>query len=69
MLLIAVVFLLGASQFGLPVSTTNVSVGSISGVGAGAHALDWGTLRNILLSWVATLPLAAGIAWLTLKKF
>lgn len=67
--LITAALVLGASQLGLPVSTTHVSVGSISGVGASAHALDWGTLRNILLSWVATLPLAAGIAWLTLKTF
>jgi PiT family inorganic phosphate transporter len=67
--LITTALVLGASQLGWPVSTTHVSVGSISGVGAGAHALDWGTLRNILLSWVATLPMAAGSAWLALKIF
>lgn len=65
--LITAALVLGASQLGWPVSTTHVSVGSISGVGAGAHALDWGTLRNILLSWLATLPMAAGGAWLALK--
>jgi PiT family inorganic phosphate transporter len=65
--LITATLVLGASQLGFPVSTTHVSVGSISGVGAGANALDWGTLRNILLSWIATLPMAAGIAWLALK--
>lgn len=65
--LITATLVLGASQLGLPVSTTHVSVGAISGVGAGANALDWGTLRNILLSWIATLPMAAGIAWLALK--
>jgi PiT family inorganic phosphate transporter len=53
-----------ASNFGLPVSTTHVSVGSIVGVGAGARTLDRSTLYNILLSWVGTLPLAAGTAWL-----
>ena len=54
---------LTASKFGLPVSTTHVSVGSIAGVGAGAGTVEWSTLRNILLSWVATLPAAALLAW------
>ena len=62
--LITASLVLVASKFGLPVSTTHVSVGSIIGVGAGARTLDQNTLRNILLSWVVTLPLAGGIAWL-----
>lgn len=53
-----------ASRWGLPVSTTHVSVGSISGVGARARTLDCGELRAVLLSWVATLPFAATAAWL-----
>lgn len=53
-----------ASKLGLPVSTTHVAVGSIGGVGASAGALDRHALRNILLSWIATLPLAASAAWL-----
>lgn len=65
--LITAALVLGASQFGLPVSTTHVSVGSIAGVGAAANTLNWATLRNVLLSWLATLPLAAGSAWLALK--
>lgn len=65
--LITATLVLGASTLGLPASTTHVSVGSISGVGAGANSLDWGILRNILVSWVATLPMAAGIAWISLK--
>lgn len=52
-----------ASRFGLPVSTTHVSVGSIAGVGAVAGTLDRSALRAVLLSWVATLPCAAAIAW------
>lgn len=67
--LITAVLVLGASQFGWPVSTTHVSVGSIAGVGAGAHTLNWETLRNILLSWIATLPLAAGTAWVAMTLF
>ena len=52
-----------ASRWGLPVSTTHVSVGSISGVGARARTLDWAALGAVLLSWVATLPFAAAAAW------
>jgi PiT family inorganic phosphate transporter len=62
--LITAALVLFASKLGLPVSTTHVSVGSIAGVGVGAKTLDWHALRNVLLSWIATLPLAAGVAWL-----
>jgi inorganic phosphate transporter, PiT family len=52
-----------ASFWSLPVSTTHVSVGSIAGAGAGARSVHWASLRAILLSWLATLPVAAVIAW------
>jgi PiT family inorganic phosphate transporter len=61
--LITAGLVLGASRFGLPVSTTHVSVGSIIGTGTGAGTLDLSVVRNVLLSWVATLPIAAGIAF------
>lgn len=67
--LITATLVLGASQFGLPVSTTHVAVGAIIGAGAGAATLNRSALRNIVLSWLATLPTAAGIAWLALKLF
>jgi inorganic phosphate transporter, PiT family len=65
--LITTGLVLMASKFGLPVSTTHVSVGAIAGVGARAGTLNWQALRTILLSWVATLPLAMGAAWLVAK--
>jgi inorganic phosphate transporter, PiT family len=49
---------LTASSFALPVSTTHVSVGSIIGSGKAADTLDLSTVRNVLLSWVVTLPVA-----------
>lgn len=65
--LITTTLVLMASKFGLPVSTTHVSVGAIAGVGASAGTLNWQALRSILLSWVATLPLALAIAWAASK--
>lgn len=60
--LITATLVLFASKLGMPVSTTHVAVGSIAGVGAGAKTLNWHALRNVLLSWVATLPLALVVA-------
>lgn len=66
--LITATLVLFASKFGLPVSTTHVSVGSIAGVGAGGQTLNMHALRNVLLSWIATLPLAAMTAWLIARS-
>ena len=65
--LITASLVLLASKFGLPVSTTHVSVGAIAGVGASAGTLNGQALRSILLSWLATLPLALAIAWMVTK--
>jgi inorganic phosphate transporter, PiT family len=51
-----------ASKLGLPVSTTHVSVGSISGVGFATGNVETRELTKIVLSWVITLPCAATIA-------
>lgn len=60
---ITAILVLFASKLGVPVSTTHVSVGSIAGVGMRAQTLNWTTLRQIMLSWLATLPLAALLSW------
>lgn len=58
-----------ASLFGLPVSTTHVSVGSLFGIGLTSRQADFRVVRNILLSWLVTLPCAAVIGalvhWMT----
>ncbi len=61
--------ILGASQFGVPVSTTHVINACIMGVGASKRvsAVRWGVAGNILTAWVLTLPLSAGIAWVAMK--
>jgi PiT family inorganic phosphate transporter len=48
-----------ASRFGVPVSTTHVSVGALLGIGAITGKADTRVVRDILLSWVLTLPIAA----------
>ncbi len=51
-----------ASKLGVPVSTTHVSVGSISGVGFATGNIETRELTKIVMSWVITLPCAAAIA-------
>src|SRR5205823_3252588 len=51
-----------ASRFGLPVSTTHVSVGSLFGIGLVNGTAQRKTILAILLAWVTTLPLAAFLA-------
>jgi PiT family inorganic phosphate transporter len=50
-----------ASRFGLPVSTTHVSVGSLFGIGLVNRTARWRTILSILVAWVTTLPLAAAL--------
>jgi inorganic phosphate transporter, PiT family len=62
--LVTAALVIGASRYGLPVSTTHVSVGAISGAGIVNGTLQGSVLASILLSWVLTLPLAAVAAGL-----
>jgi PiT family inorganic phosphate transporter len=62
-----------ASRFGMPVSTTHVSVGSITGIGIVNGSADRTVIGEILLAWLLTLPVAAAISasvyWLHLRLF
>jgi PiT family inorganic phosphate transporter len=51
-----------ASRFGLPVSTTHVSVGSLFGIGIVNGTARIGVILTILLAWVTTLPTGAALA-------
>src|SRR5438552_7002920 len=51
-----------ASLFGLPVSTTHVSVGALFGIGLTTGQARPRVMLNIALSWIITLPCAALIA-------
>lgn len=59
---ISAILVLFASKFGMPVSTTHVSVGAIFGLGAATGEARRDAILSILLAWVVTLPLAAAIA-------
>ncbi len=62
--LAAAITVVVASKTGLPVSTTQIAVGSVMGVGLarGIGALDLRVIGNIVVSWVITLPAGAILA-------
>lgn len=59
-----VILLASILPTGLPVSTTHTMVGAVLGVGLarGIGALNLNTMRDILASWVVTIPAGAGLA-------
>jgi len=50
-----------ASRLGFPISATHTLVGSVLGVGfaRGLEALNLSTIRDIVLSWIVTIPIGA----------
>ncbi len=50
-----------ASKLGLPISTTHCLVGAVLGVGAarGIRAINLSMVRDIILSWIVTIPASA----------
>lgn len=53
-----------ASRLGMPISTTHTLVGAVLGIGfaRGIGALNLATTRDIVLSWLVTVPAGAAIA-------
>ena len=62
----AATIILGASQFGIPVSTTHVISTAIMGVGASDRfsAVRWGVAGDIVIAWILTLPASGAVAWI-----
>jgi len=61
-----------ADMYGLPVSTTHVLSSGVAGtMAANGTGLQWGTVRNLIMAWVLTLPVAIGLSaslfWLFVK--
>ena len=48
----------------IPVSTTHTITGSIIGVGAVKRlsAVRWGVTRSLMIAWILTIPISAGLA-------
>lgn len=61
---------IGASQLGMPVSTTHVSCGSLFGIGMITKQAHWRSVLKIAMAWLITLPVAAalGVAGFWLLK-
>lgn len=61
--LTSALIIFGATHLGLPVSTTHVIASGIMGVGTAyrPRAVKWNTGRKMLVAWVITLPISAGI--------
>jgi len=70
-LLAAAIWLLVASLFGWPVSTTHSIVGAIVGfaaVGISVDAVKWGKVGSIVASWVTSPLLAGTMAFILFKS-
>jgi len=70
---VTAMFTIGAADLlGLPVSTTHVLSSGVAGtMAANRSGLQWGTVRNLAMAWVLTLPapvvLAATLFWVFRK--
>jgi PiT family inorganic phosphate transporter len=72
--LVAMATIGAADMYGLPVSTTQVLSSGVAGtMAANRSGLQWTTVRNLLLAWVLTLPVAmvlsGSLYWLLTKIF
>src|SRR5919106_2828739 len=70
----AATIIMGASHFGMPVSTTHVISSAIIGVGSSDRlsAVRCGVAGNIVIAWILTIPasgLAAAVAYLVISPF
>jgi len=56
---------LGASNLGIPISSTHTVIGSVIGVGLarGVGSINTGIIKEIFLSWILTVPAAAVVSY------
>ncbi|MBE6637594.1 MAG: inorganic phosphate transporter [Ruminococcaceae bacterium] len=69
--LAAALCLLVASLTGIPVSTTHTKTTAIMGVGASRRlsAVNWGVVKEMVLTWVLTFPGCGLLGYLVVKLF
>src|SRR5262249_22430975 len=68
----AMVTIGAADMYGLPVSTTHVLSSGVAGtMAANGTGLQWATVRNLIMAWVLTLPVAivlsGSLFWVFMK--
>ena len=65
------IVVLSSSFLGFPVSTTQILVGGVMGVGfaRGLAAVDLSVVRGIFLSWLITIPTGATLSIIIFKSF
>nr|WP_148883075.1 inorganic phosphate transporter [Thermococcus aciditolerans]QEK15121.1 inorganic phosphate transporter [Thermococcus aciditolerans] len=71
-LLAATIWLIVATKFGLPVSTTHSIIGGIAGYGivyAGTAIVNWGKMGQVVLSWILSPIIGAIMAYFIFKAF
>ena len=63
------IVILGASHFGIPLSTTHNISAAIMGVGATKRlsAVKWGVVERIVWAWVLTLPVTGLLGYLVVQ--
>jgi PiT family inorganic phosphate transporter len=69
--LVTSVLVIGASRWGLPVSTTHVSCGALFGIGITNGRARWQVIRSVLLAWLLTVPfagLSAGLIYALVSR-
>ncbi len=67
--LVTAVCVIFASRFGVPVSTTHVSCGSLFGIGLVNGQAHMNVVGGIILAWITTLPVAAAAGWITWRMY
>ena len=64
----ALVSINGATNFGIPISTTQAVSSSIVGSGVGARRrVNWLVMRDMVIAWVFTIPVAAVIGFVVFQ--
>lgn len=65
----AALSILLATELKLPISTTHVITGAVTGVGAVQRlkAVRWNVAGSIVWAWVLTIPVSAGFGWVAMQ--
>jgi inorganic phosphate transporter, PiT family len=58
----------GATDLGIPISTTHAAASSVVGAGTASRAgANWRVVGEMVLAWVATIPATAVVGWLVYR--